>query len=376
MSSIKSVFEEHNINYDEFTKATGISLSRLYNYFKRDPLDSKAFKPHEVAMLCGLLPITPDFFGRDNSIYKFKKQQSFNSLTSYGYLKESENSISYLNFLDRYYDNIISEIKKAKKSIVILDYVGDNLFVSKKLQGDFKNFHTKYESFLDSISNFIYKKKSEFEKEGKQPEPVFHRILQNPINKNSLNIEFEDDIDTVLDLSYNDMFKQFDKLYAKDCRDYFKLSWAKNAIRPYSLMIIDEKIIITEYVVYNKDLEPIPDILFIDHKTDDTSADIANVLIKSHMKYINPVIHSKETNILRNFAKLRLKEIEKKYQLEIDKLKEDIKGNKTRFNSCSELSEECKYLNEKIPEQEERLSFLENRLILTNNKLKNFNELQ
>ncbi|WP_299547029.1 helix-turn-helix domain-containing protein [Seonamhaeicola sp.] len=364
-NNLVQVFKKNNIKYQDFTQATGISRSRLHTYFNKSLKD---FKRHEVAMLCSLLPITPDFFGLDDSIYTFKYKDKSDSAISYSHLKKNDLIKNYQDFLELYFDRIIDEVKKAKEEIIVLDYTGDNLFVTEKLTrsgSDFKSFHDNYERYLEAISEFIYSKKKE-----NLAKPVYTRILQCPINKLDRGINFNNHLDVVLDLSYNDMFAQFEQLYRDDCKDYFNLYSIEKAFRPYSVMIIDRKIIITEYVRYNKSLEAVPDILFIDYKRSDSANDVAKVLIDTHMTSIEKVLADDSKLVYRERAKRRLKIIENEYLKAKENIEPEIKDKTKRLGKLS-IDRESEPLEKEIGELKKNRRFLKSRRKLTRRKLNN-----
>ncbi|WP_350289580.1 hypothetical protein [uncultured Croceitalea sp.] len=372
-NELSKVFKKNKIKYSTFTEATGISRARLYSYFSK-PIEK--FNSYEVALLCSLLPIEPNFFGKDKSeIYTFKKSKEYDSVLSYRYLKDKHGSgvSGYNEFFTKYFEALIKEVKKAKESIIILDYVGDNYYVADKTtynKNERSPYHINYELFLGEINTFL---KNKAEASNSQ-EASFIRILQCPINRTKKVINFEDPLEEALDLAYNDMFEQFNFLTEKGLRNQVKLYFVEKAFRPYSVMIIDGKTIMTEYVSYNKEGKCYPDILFVDHIHQESSQnDVANVLIKTHMESINKIFGKSSLEIDRTRAKVSLMRIQKRYEDELILVENSKKEIEDKI-SQNRTNENLDTLNSRYNNLIEREELLEQRRALTAKKIKSFQQ--
>ncbi|MGX1927993.1 hypothetical protein [Flagellimonas sp. 2504JD4-2] len=380
MKTLKQVFDKHKISVKKFSELTKISIPRVYAYLNK-PADS--FKDFEVAMLTNLLPVEPDFFGKNYDIFEYRYQGMPDTLISYEQLKSDGIINNYSEFLVKYFERLKKEISKAEESIVVLDYVGDNPYTARKaLLGNHNRseFYIQYESFLREITRFV--KRVAAKKE--ESYPAYIRILQCPIGKSYPTLDFEDKRNVVMDLSYNDMFQQLETLTSEGLNDFAEIYWIENAFRPYSSMIIDNKTVITEQVKYNLRGEPLPDMLFFDYVLPGGDNNIAKTLMQTYQIDIDSVMDNSDNRILRGDALLGLRKVLEKYNNEIPRARDNYEEGKTQLRALEEkaekvenseiqnLSDEIKKLKKKVSDFEGHLEFLEARKVLTEKKIGNF----
>ncbi len=378
MKNLKEVFDINKISVKKFSETSGISAPRVYKYLNK-PLNS--FKNFEVAMLTNLLPIDAAFFGKDKALYEYRDLNKKETLISYTQLKSSEKITHYSEFLQRYFDRLIEEVKKAKKSIVVLDYVGDNPYAAKKAlkeDSDKNIYHDLYEAFLNEITKFVqrvssYKKIDSY--------PAYVRILQCPLGKAYPTLDFEDKRNVVLDLSFNDMFKQLESLTKKGLNKFAEIYWAKNAFRPYSAMIIDNKTIITEQVKFNLRGEPMPDMLFFDYANSFSNNKVGDILLQTYNADIENITSNSENLISRNDALIGLKLIVKAYNDKVPQVRNEYQKKKNEYTKLVEGLNSTDIHNRLIELNKRRqevrdlktfLEFMESREELTHRKISNF----
>lgn len=381
MKTLKTIFDECDISVKEFAELTKISIPRVYAYLNRS-LDT--FKEFEVAMLTNLLPIDPAFFGMNNDIFRYRDRGVPNTLISYEQLKNQGKISHYSEFLIKYFERLITEVKKAKKSIVVLDYVGDNPFPAQKAKKDDTEqniFHKLYESFLDEVTKFVLRVQK---KKGVDAYPAYIRILQCPIGNAHPTLNFEDKRNVAMDLSYNDMFCQLESLTNSGLNKYAEIYWVKNAFRPYSTMIIDDKMVITEQVKFNLRGEPMPDMLFFDHVVKGDKNSIAQTLLQTYQVDIDSVLNDPSHRIIRGDALLSLRTILARYEEEIPIAKKELEEKEAELSELEKKTESVssdkipslwdaiKHLKVKVKKLKERHLLLKDRKELTERKIGNF----
>jgi len=238
------------------------------------------------------------------------------------------------NFVKQYFDSIIKAIGKTKNSIIVLDYLAHNKPNVIQIEED-QQYHIEesYEEYFLELE----KKLAESEYKIK-----YQRILQLPvdISKSSFEDKVEKLAEKCAELIY---FQTFEHIRRLQNYPHFELYLIEPAIRESSIMIIDEKIILSEYDRLNKNAESYPDILFIEESKMSAEDDVPKnieLLIKTHLRQWNKVLKKKQPIPIKTFLKApekRLKwgkkeknNLSKEVENKLKKMKVSLKEGKEK----------------------------------------------
>ena len=167
---------------------------------------------------------------------------------------------NYHKYLKLYFKTIENEIKKVNSSITIVDYMKNNFqSANGYLRSEYaKTYHPLYSSYLEQIEDRLLFLKSHNQK------IKYHRFYQVPVREIRGDVFGGDKILCGIDMIFSGTIKHFIRLW--DAKVDAKMYLLRNAIRPTSYLMIDDKVILSEYIKYDEDGFSRPDILFVDRK--------------------------------------------------------------------------------------------------------------
>lgn len=174
----------------------------------------------------------------------------------------------YHEYLKLYFQTIGKEIAKVQSSITIVDYIKNNFqSANDYLLSEYsETYHGLYADYLQQIEKRLLLLKQNNQK------IQYNRFYQTPLGDIRKEVFGGDKILCGVDMIYSETIKHFIRLWKAGIEA--KMFLLPKAVRPTSYMLIDDQMILSEYVKYDKDGFSRPDILFVDRKqssTDTTS---------------------------------------------------------------------------------------------------------
>lgn len=231
-----------------------------------------------------------DTMGIDPKSFDLKELIPINqppTIVSYSVYKKEDKNNGYKNFLNAYFDQIIAEIGKAEKEIIVVDYLKTEFHIPKKNSVELNHkhmlYHDNYDRYLHAIESQIHK----------YPNMKYRRYYQSPLSQSSSRMSSEDSKRLGVDLIYRKTIEHFCILWEKKVK--FEAYLLTCPIQPSSFMLIDGKVLLSEYLRYNKKGVSKPDILFIERKGADELS-TPNVLIESHKYRLENVLERADPN--------------------------------------------------------------------------------
>lgn len=266
--------KELGYNNASVGKKIGVSANTVGNQCRDTPV-SKLYK----AALEKYVGIAEESFEKGELI---RKHQGAGKVVSYSIYKEKAKvakkpkESAYKQFLTDYFEAIVGEVKKAKKSIVVVDYLKTGFHVYHKgINGKNKKDHTQlfgnlYSDYLSVIENHVLSFKA------KREIISYVRYYQCPIDVEKKNKE--ESKRRAIGLLYTPTIDHICSLKQKKAIEARLLL---KPIRPYSYMIIDNRILITEYIRFTHSGNSKPDILIIEEIANEETNSMTSDLIDS-----------------------------------------------------------------------------------------------
>lgn len=224
-------------------------------------------------------------------------------------------------FIDDYFKTINKYTSKSKESILVMDYLAHNKHNKIKINKgkEILPVGEEYEKYYLSLEKLV-----------RNNNINYTRILQLPFP--SKKQDFSNDqaklMTNALDLIFPQTFQHIKRL-----SDYpnFSLFILNPPIRLYSIMLIDNQYILSEYDRYDKQGEARPDILFVDMIGKNKQNGKIKILIDTYIEQINKVISKKEAINIEDFVKRVDDEYDKLTQKSKKKLSHKDRLRKDRF---------------------------------------------
>jgi len=181
----------------------------------------------------------------------------------------------YRRFLDSYFKLLVQYVNKAEKSITILDYLAHhralNIIHDENLIENYKKYFSVIEENVKS--------------KGLQ----YTRILQLPLRLNS-EMNREKLIKKAVNYTFSETLEHVMRLYG--ISKNFRLYVLGAALRPYSIVVVDDSCLIAEYDRYNLRGLSLPDHIIINIAKPSNYLNNIHVqnLIKNHNEKIWQVL--------------------------------------------------------------------------------------
>lgn len=223
--------------------------------------------------------------GNEKKYLSKAKEDSFYMLSFD--MKNHNNRKQYEKFSDDYFSALQKVVKEARSYIYVLDYMAHhkpkNVFVDQA--GISKiSLSKQYAEYYKAIETTIH-----------EHDLQYLRVLQLPLGTKQ-NQRIEEKMAEAVKLIFAEAYEHICKL---DNCENFNLFILNEAIRPYSMAIIDDKYLICEYDRYGKSGEAYPDVLFIDKVGELGEESELKKFIIQQKEYIERILdlHPNENNI-------------------------------------------------------------------------------
>lgn len=246
------------VSTEELAKRTGIARQTIFAHINEHEVLPQKLK---ICYAFGL-NIHISSFDRGVIVPLPNKVDNVKLLSYSLYQKQGRD---YITFLKDYFSAITQEIKKAEKSIKVIDYLKTDLnHQLNPVRSQAPHLAKKVIVYRDRYSEYLSAIEEVLENAKSIGKPIsYDRFYQSPLSLSETKIGLDSAIHESLDLIYASAIEHIVRLDQKQITA--SISLLSKPIRPASFIIIDGKTILTEHIYYKRDGKSRLDMLYIEH---------------------------------------------------------------------------------------------------------------
>ncbi len=247
------------------------------NTYKKfiDPKEVNRIQKHHLCLISSLFGCTPQLFGYERNYFKsgFSKKED-TELYCYHELKEEDKD--YKPFVINFFNVVNTYLLNVEKRLYISDYFVKVRGIEQKDGSDY--FHARdQEYFLNQ------------EKRLEETRFTYKRIAQIPLESDIHT--FEAATEFVLEEMFPDTFGHICRCIKKH-PDLFEFYILMKPYRLNTFYMVDDKVVLTEYLRFDRSGTPIPDTLFVNKANPDHKEEVGSMYFDSCLYEFNKMIHA------------------------------------------------------------------------------------
>ncbi|MEM6966784.1 MAG: hypothetical protein AAF573_18615 [Bacteroidota bacterium] len=292
-------------------------------------------KKKDFAALYGLLGVLPTDLGIDDvhlDISKNKSLEPQNKFFCFSIWKRD--NLAEEEFIEKYFDAIITTLKKAEKKILINDFlINTSNMLSGKLK---KKFFKGYENYYRAL-------------EAQTKNLKYQRVISLPIELSKTTLGTENNRIKLLEKLISILFKStFKHIITSFENAQFELYALPIPKRNFSFLLIDDQYVLSEYYRIRREGLAVPDMLFIE-KVDKERKNIPEKLHYVYNRELEDSIDNKRAIKISKelFAECTRNSLKQK-EKEIRENENIPNKNAIQIQNLESLKEERKEIAEKV----------------------------
>tara|TARA_R110002096_G_scaffold381259_2_gene575113 strand:- start:1263 stop:2477 length:1215 start_codon:yes stop_codon:yes gene_type:complete len=261
---LSNLMNSRSLSIKEIGNAIGRSPTSLYEVFN----EKRIFSQIERIALHSVFNLPKDDLGMDKEdtnvweIYGGPKRK--NSLVTY--VPSNSDNYDYQDFLEDMFNSLTSYIQGARKSIKILDYCAKNFQHYRQIRNSevsksYTLFHELYRNFLSSISRAV-------ENNNELRYEMFYQLPLHELKNQKEGSYFSFFAECASNYLYNNDFVHIKWAESEKVKDRVKIGFFEKPVRNYTVIIIDDRTVLSLCNRVNFYGESYPDVLFVSEKED------------------------------------------------------------------------------------------------------------